>query len=109
LAPLYYNQDGINYLETVLYGTMQDAQIFGMVLGKIEMTQYDGPALTTAINGGVFAGQCDVNAVPFLNYTLANPGHYKIGEYDGLSTLFIPARGFIHILVNVVATDLVSI
>lgn len=109
LAPLYYNQDGINYLETVLYGTMQDAQTFGMVLGKIEMTQYDGPDLTNAIYTSVFAGMCDVNAVPFLNYTLANPGDYKIGEYDGLSTLFIPARGFIHILVNVVVTDLISI
>jgi hypothetical protein len=109
LAPLYYNQDGINYLETVLYGVMQDAQTFGMVLGKIEMTQFDGPELGQAINAGKFAGMCDVNAVPFLNYTLANPGDYKIGEYDGLSTLFIPARGFIHILVNVVATDLVSV
>jgi hypothetical protein len=109
LAPLYYNQDGINYLEVVLLHTMQSAQTFGMVLGKIEMTGYDGPDLTAAINGGQFAGKCNVNAVPFLNYTLANPGDYKIGEYDGLSTLFIPARGFIHILVNVVATDLISI
>ena len=109
LAPLYYNQDGINYLETVLYSTMQSAQVFGMVLGKIEMTQYDGPDLSAAIYGGQFAGKCDVNAVPFLNYTLANPGDYKIGEYDGLSTLFIPARGFIHILVNVVASNLISI
>lgn len=109
LAPLYYNQDGINYLQTVLYNTMVSASTFGMVLGKITMTTYDGPNLTNAINGGEFAGECDVNAVPFLNYTLANPGDYKIGEYDGLSTLFIPARGFIHILVNVVATDLISI
>jgi hypothetical protein len=109
LAPLYYNQEGINYLETVLLGTMQDAQTFGMILGKIQMTQFDGPDLGSAINSGTFAGQCDVNAVPFLNYTLANPGDYKIGEYDGLSTLFIPARGFIHILVNVVVTDLISL
>jgi hypothetical protein len=109
LAPLYYNQDGINYLELVLFHTMQSAQTFGMVLGKIEMTGYDGPDLTAAINGGQFAGKCNVNAVPFLQYSLANPGDYKIGEYDGLSTLFIPARGFIHILVNVVATDLISI
>jgi hypothetical protein len=109
LAPLYYNQDGINYLQTILYSTMVSASTFGMVLGKLTMTTYDGPNLTNAINGGEFAGECDINAVPFLNYTLANPGDYKIGEYDGLSTLFIPARGFIHILVNVVATDLISI
>jgi hypothetical protein len=109
LAPLYYNQDGINYLEVVLFQTMQSASTFGMVLGKIEMTQFDGPELTNAIDSGTFAGKCDVNAVPFLNYTLANPGDYKIGEYDGLSALFIPARGFIHILVNIVATDLVAL
>ena len=109
LAPLYYNQDGINYLEVVLVDTMQSAQTFGMVLGKIEMTQFDGPDLTAAIYGGKFAGKCDVNAVPFLQYSLANPGDYKIGEYDGLSTLFIPARGFIHILVNVVVSDLIAI
>lgn len=109
LAPLYYNQDGINYLEVVLFRTMASASTFGMVLGKIEMTGFDGPDLTAAINGGQFAGKCNVNAVPFLNYSLANPGDYKIGEYDGLSTLFIPARGFIHILVNVVATSLVSL
>jgi hypothetical protein len=109
LAPLYYNQDGINYLETVLVGTMQDASAFGMVLGKIVMEQLNGPDLTAAINAGTFAGECMVNAVKFLDYTLANPGDYKIGEYDGLSVLFIPARGFIHVLVTVVATDLVSI
>jgi hypothetical protein len=73
------------------------------------MTELDGPALVNAINQGTFAGQCDVNAVPFINYALANPGHYKIGEYDGLSTLFIPARGFIHILVLVTASSLVSV
>jgi hypothetical protein len=109
LAPLYYNQEGINYLQTILYRTMVSASTFGMILGKITMTTYDGPDLTNSINSGEFAGECDINAVPFINYTLANPGDYKIGEYDGLSTLFIPARGFIHILVNVVATDLVSI
>jgi hypothetical protein len=109
LAPLYYNQDGINQLETVLAGTITDGQTFGMILGRIIATQLDGPANQIAINRGDYAGACNVNAVPFIPYTLANPGDYKIGEYDGLSVLFIPARGFVHILVNVVATDLVSI
>jgi hypothetical protein len=109
LAPLYYNQPGINFLETVLFNTMNSAATFGMVLGRLTMTELDGPALINAINQGTFAGQCDVNAVPFINYALANPGHYKIGEYDGLSTLFIPARGFIHILVLITASSLVSV
>jgi hypothetical protein len=109
LAPLYYNQGGIDFLETVLYGTMYTASIFGMVLGRLSMTQMDSPELINQINAGTFAGQCNVNAVPFTPYSLANPGHYKIGEYDGLSVLFIPARGFIHILVNVVASSLISL
>jgi hypothetical protein len=109
LAPLYYNQSGINFLETILYGTMRQALIFGMVTGTIVMTQLDGPTLQDQINQGVYSGQCNVNAVPFINYNLANPGDFRIGEYDGLSVLFIPARGFIHIQVSIVASSLVSV
>jgi hypothetical protein len=109
LAPLYYNQGGINYLETILYQTMYTAAVYGMVTGPILMTGLDTPTLQDNINQGVYAGQCNVNAVPFINYNLANPGHYKIGEYDGLSALFIPARGFIHIMVSVIASSLVSV
>jgi len=108
-APLYYNQDGINFLETNLYNTMLSASALGMVLGAITMTTYNQPDLQNNILLGVFEGMCDVNAVQFIDYVNANPGHYKIGEYDGLSVLFIPARGFIHILVQVTATNLVTI
>jgi hypothetical protein len=109
LAPLYYNQNGINFLETVLYGTMRSGAAFGMITGQIVMTQLDGPVLQDQINQGIYAGQCNVNAVPFINYNLANPGDFRIGEYDGLSVLFIPARGFIHIQVNIIASSLVSV
>lgn len=108
-APLYYNQDGINFLETNLYNTMLQASTLGMVLGAITMTTLNQPDLQNSILLGVYEGLCDVNAVQFVDYVNANPGHYKIGEYDGLSVLFIPARGFIHIMVSVTATDLVSI
>jgi hypothetical protein len=108
-APLYYNQDGINFLETNLYNTMLSASTLGMVLGAITMTTKNQPDLQNSILLGEFEGMCDVNAVQFVDYVNANPGHYKIGEYDGLSVLFIPARGFIHILVSVTATDLVTI
>jgi hypothetical protein len=50
-----------------------------------------------------------VNAVPFIPYSIQNPSDYSNGEYDGLSTLFIPSRGFVHILVQVVATDIVTL
>ncbi len=108
-APLYYNQDGINFLETNLYNTMLQASTLGMVLGPITMTGLNQPDLQNNILLGVFDGLCDVNAVQFVDYVNANPGHYKIGEYDGLSVLFIPARGFIHIMVSVTATDLVTV
>ncbi len=80
-----------------------------MVLGPITMTGLNQPELQNQILLGVFEGMCDVNAVQFVDYVNANPGHYKIGEYDGLSVLFIPARGFIHIMVSVTATNLVTI
>jgi hypothetical protein len=108
-APLYYNQDGINFLETNLFNTMLSASTLGMVLGPITMTGLNQPDLQNNILLGVFEGMCDVNAVQFVDYVNANPSHYKIGEYDGLSVLFIPARGFIHIMVSVTATDLVTI
>jgi hypothetical protein len=109
LAPLYYSQNGINFLQTVLVGTMQSGSEYGLVNGLIVATQYDSPSLSQQIQLGTFAGQCDVNAVPFPAYTAQNPDDYGRGEYDGLSALFIPARGFVHILVSVVATDIVTV
>lgn len=109
LAPLYYDQPGINQLQAVLAGTMTRGGSFGMINGKVVQTELTSPDLAAAIAAGTYAGQCNVNAVPFLPYSIQNPGDYGIGEYDGLSTLFIPARGFVHILVSVVATDIVSL
>lgn len=109
LAPLYYDQPGINYLESVLAGTMTRGGQFGLVNGAVVQTELNSADLSTAINSGTFTGQCNVNAVPFIAYSQANPSHYGIGEYDGLSTIFIPARGFVHILVVVVATDIVTL
>jgi hypothetical protein len=109
LAPLYYDQDGIDYLLAVLAGTMVAAQQFGMVVGPIMTTGLTQPQLQQNIFNGSYAGACNCNAVPFLPYSLTKPGDYKIGEYDGLSTLFIPARGFIHILVTVTASQLIGV
>jgi hypothetical protein len=109
LAPLYYDQTGIDALESTLAQTMTDASAFGMVVGAIMMSQMTGPQLQQAIDNGTYAGQCNVNAVPFIPYAQTKPGDYKIGEYDGLSTLFIPKRGFIHVLINVVASEMVIV
>jgi hypothetical protein len=109
LNPLYYDQIGIDSLHSTLAQTMIDASAFGMVVGAIMMSGLTGPQLQQAIDNGTYAGQCNVNAVPFIPYAQTKPGDYKIGEYDGLSTLFIPKRGFIHVLINVVASEMVII
>jgi hypothetical protein len=108
LSPLYYDQGGINFLSGTLAATMFKGSQFGMINGAVNQTKYDSASLAQQIQLGTFGGQCNVNAVPFNAYTTQNPGDYGRGEYDGLSTLFIPARGFIHILVVVVASNLVS-
>jgi hypothetical protein len=109
LAPLYDDQNGINRLLGRLAATMTSAQQFGMVNGNVVQTEYNPTDLTAAISNGKFAGLCDCNAVPFLDYSILNPSDYAIGEYDGLSTLFIPARGFVHVLVQIIASQLVTV
>ena len=108
LAPLYYDQPGINFMEATLAGVMLSGVQFGMVNGPVVQTGYDPAYLAQQIQVGSFAGQCNVNAIPFLTYSQLNPGDYGRGEYDGLSTMFIPARGFVHILVVVTATNIVT-
>jgi hypothetical protein len=108
-APLYYNQVGISQLEGVLARTMLTGNQYGMVNGPIVQTQLGPSDLSDAIDAGTYSASCNVNAVPFATYTALNPADYGTGEYDGLSTLFIPARGFVHILVTVVATNIVTL
>ena len=109
LAPLYYDQTGIDTLHANLANTMVTASNFGMVVGAIMMSQLTGDQLQQSIDNGTYAGQCNVNAVPFLPYAQSKPSDFKVGEYDGLSVLFIPRRGFIHVLVNIVASELVVV
>jgi hypothetical protein len=108
LSPLYYDQGGINFLSGTLAATMFKGSQFGMINGAVSQTKFDSSSLAQQIQLGAFAGSCNVNAVPFNAYTTQNPTDYARGEYDGLSTLFVPARGFVHILVVVVASNLVS-
>ena len=108
INPLYYNQNGIDRLQAVLAQVMSNGITFGMVLGPVVQTQLDGPALAANIAAGMYTGQTIVNAVPFLAYSIANPGHYKIGLYQGLSVYYVPARGFRNILVNLVVSQFVA-
>lgn len=106
--PLYYNQDGINRLEQVLAGVAGTAITVGLALGKVVQLELDGPSLDAVLDSGRYAGNVIVNAVPLVPYLAANPSHYRLGQYDGLSVTFTPLRGFEEITINIVATDFVT-
>lgn len=106
--PLYYNQDGINRLQSKLAATMADGVAFGLVLGPPVQTNYGSSQLPAAIDDGVFDGQTGVNAVGFIPYTRENPTHYAAGIYNGLTVIYTPARGFTSITFNVLVTDFVT-
>jgi hypothetical protein len=84
LAPLYYNQAGINRLKKRAQGTFNRGISFGLVLA---------PAV--------------VEAVDFITYTQDNPNDYPIGLYSGLSAEYTPARGFEQIIFNIVVANFV--
>lgn len=103
LAPLYYNQPGINDLQNVALSVFNQGVSFGLVLGNVAAAKLDQANFVTALNAGKFLGQAVVNADPFNSYTIENPTHYALGRYDGLSAVYSPQLGFTQIvfLVNV--------
>ncbi len=78
LAPLYYNQDGINRLQARAQATMNRGISDGLVLAPVS-----------------------VAAIPFVTYVADNPSDYAAGTYNGLSVTYTPSRGFKSITFNV--------
>jgi hypothetical protein len=107
--PLYYNQNGINTLQTVELGVMTDGVSFGLLNGAVNSAQLTGTAFAQAIDAGTYDDQNVVNAVPFIPYTQENPSAYAEGAYGGLSALIIPQRGFLTIQFYIQVTDLISL
>lgn len=108
INPLYFNQDGINRLQQVSATTLSSGLTFGLVLGTVKQVQLDGPAFDAALDAGTYAGLTVINAVPFVPYNQENPTDYAIGQYSGLSCVYVPTRGFQHIIFNVNVTDFVT-
>jgi hypothetical protein len=108
INPLYYDQTGIDRLQDVLVRTCGSGIAFGLILGRTIQTELDATTFQTNLNRGLYAGNCVVNAIPFVPYTRANPSHYRQGIYNGLSITFTPLRGFERITVNINVTDFVS-
>lgn len=107
--PLYYNQDGINRLQAVAVNLLTSGISFGLVLGDIVQTQLDSSPFQQALDSGKYAGKTVINAVPFINYSKANPGDYSIGRYAGLTVAYVPARGFTQIVFNINVSNFVAV
>ena len=82
LAPLDYDQPGINRLLARLIATINRGISYGLLLGPANAT-----------------------AVPFATYVANSPSDYKIGTYNGLSAIIVPQRGFEAITLNMSVTD----
>jgi hypothetical protein len=108
LNPLYYDQQGVNRLQSREAQVMTNAVVFGMATGAITLTEFDGTQLAAALNSNQFTNQLVVNAVPFVSYATSLPGDYRIGKYGGLAVVFIVNRGFTAIILNIIATDFVT-
>lgn len=109
LAPLYYNQPGIDTLQDVVVATVRSGITFGLLTGSVTRATLDGPVLSSELQDGTFAGQNVVNAVPFNIYTQENPADYGTGTYAGLAVVCIPQNGFKQIIININITNLLSL
>jgi len=81
--PLYYNQAGINTLQSVAQSVVNQGVSFGL-----------------------FGGSPQVKAIPYAAYTAANPTDYGNGIYNGLSVTISTQQGFITITLGVVVSTL---
>ena len=107
INPLYYSQTGIDTLQGVIANRANTGVTFGLVLGTAVQTNLDGPALDAALNSGAYAGKTIVNAIPFITYSNENPGDYGVGLYTGFSVIFVPARGFRNVRINLTVSNFV--
>ena len=103
IAPLWYNQDGVNTLAGVVSSTVKQGISAGLILGTLNQVGLDPTTFATNVENGVYSGQAVVNAVPFATYIAANPNNYKPGIYGGFSVAFTPQTGFQQIILNLQA------
>jgi hypothetical protein len=108
LNPLWYDQDGINRLQDRAVKRVQAAISLALANGPVVRTQLDGVSFQTNFNAGLYAGQCVVNAIPWLTYTTLLSSDYAAGKYNGIGVIYRPKKNFAQIFFNLNVTSLVS-
>lgn len=101
LAPLYYNQPGVNTLQSKTNGTAAQGVANGLAVGPVNSYSLTSAAFTALLQSGNAPLGVLTNAVPFASYVALNPNDYPIGKYAGLSISYTPARGFQSIVFNI--------
>lgn len=108
INPLYYNQAGIDRLQTALAGVLNNGITYGLVLGNVRLTSLDTASYLAALGAGDFDGVTVINAIPLTPYLAANPSDYANGIYNGLTVRYTPLRGFESITVAIEVADFVA-
>jgi len=107
--PLYYNQQGVNRLASRLAQQMSSEVTYGLAEGTVIQTGFDSVELANNLDNNLLPGRIIINAIPFVDYVTANPSDYRTGIYRGLTIVYIPARGFTQIVLNVIASDFLNV
>ena len=106
IAPLRYNQKGIDRLQNRAADTLLRGVTYGLLLGTVVAVQLDPTVFATNLANGLYKGQCVINAIPFSIYTAQNPSDYAVNhQYSGLQAAIIPQLGFEHVVINLNASD----
>jgi hypothetical protein len=105
ISPLYYNQDGINFLQQVAAITADRAIATGLALGRVIVTSLTSSDFARNLSLGLYRGNFVINAVPFSEYTALNPSDYANGLYGGFAASYVPQYGFERIVFNLNVTQ----
>lgn len=105
IAPLYYNQDGVDTLQAVAAAVLRRGITYGLLFGDVKVVQLDSTTFAQKLNAGDYAGLNVLNAIPVSVYTNDNPSDYAQGLYGGFQAKIIPQRGFENIIINLNASQ----
>jgi hypothetical protein len=109
LAPLYYDQNGVDRLQIVSQSTAAQGVAAGLALGPVNAYSLAPADFINLLTGGNAPVGVIVNAVPFVTYVTQNPLDYPLGKYGGLSIAYTPARGFTTIVFNINVSNFVPV
>ena len=100
INPLYYNQAGINTLQSVAQTVGVRGVQCGLVFGQVLLTQLPQDEFINNLSNGKYRGNFVINAIPMREYTAANPSDYALQQYGGFTVAYAPQYGFLHIIFN---------